>query len=225
MKKILLSLLLPLALISKLHGAAAGLSSIAFSTSRAQFVAGDVITIQEMLATSSNFLPGTLVLVRGTYALQSQASAVVSISLTTTTAVSQPVQPTARTTISAGSGSFELEYAIQMIGTLHVTFSPVTSGSSFASIYFASGAPSTPPTPPPVPPPSSSTAGLVSALFATSQAQFAAGDAITITEVLASSPNLGPTPEKSPVTRLTRAWWFSGMTRWLLSSRQHNRNH
>ncbi len=192
MKKILLSLLLTFALISMLHGAAAGLSSIAFSTSQAQFVAGDVITIQEVLATSPDFVPGTSVLVRGTYTLQSQASAVVSISLTTTTAVSQPVQPAARTTISAGSGSFELEYAIQLNGTLHVTFRPITPGSSFASIYFASGPPSTPPTSPTVTPPSISTAGLVTAPFSTSHAQFAAGDAITITEVLASSPNLAP---------------------------------
>ena len=192
MKKFLLSLLLSLALIARLHAATTGLSSIPFSTSQAQFVAGDVITIQEVLATSPNLVPGTTVVVRGTYTLQSQASAVLSISLTTTTAVSQPVQPAARTTVSAGTGVFELEYAIQLNGTLHVTFSPVTSGSSFASIYFASGAPSTPPTPPPVTPSSVSTAGLVSAPFSTSQVQFAAGDAITITEVLASSPNLAP---------------------------------
>lgn len=199
MKKIILSLLLPLVLVSWLRGLPAGVTSIAFSTSQAQFAAGDVITIQEVFASSANLAPGDVVVVRGTYTLQSRAAAIIGLSLTTSgPSGPTPVSPLARSQIAAGSGTFELEYSIQQVGSMHVTFSPTTSGSSFGGVYFAgtagSGTPSTPATPltPVVTPPVINPVGVSSVPFVTSQAKFETGDAITITEVRASSPNLAP---------------------------------
>lgn len=201
MKKPLLGLLLPLALASLLHGQPAGLSSIPFTTSQVQFVAGDSITIQEVFASSSSLTPGNTVVVRGTYTLQSRASAYIQIQLTSSEP--GPAYSPPRKDITAGSGTFELEYAIQQVGSLHVTFYPSSGGSSFGGVYFASsaaGTPTTPTTPttpatptvPVVTTPPINTAGLVSVPFSSSKAQFAAGDSITIQQVLASSPNLAP---------------------------------
>ncbi len=109
MKKLILSLLLPFALVSFVRGATPGLSSILFSTSQAQFVGGDSINIQEVLASSSNLGVGDTFVVRGTYTLQSQGAANMSISLSTTTPVGVPNQATAQRQVTAGTGTFEME--------------------------------------------------------------------------------------------------------------------
>lgn len=199
MKKSLLSPLLALAFTAVLHAAPAGLTSITFTTSQAQFAAGDSITIQEVLATSPSLGVGETFVIRGTYTLQSQAAANLGISLTTTEPVSVPNQPTARRSITAGTGTFEMEYTAQFAGSIYIAFTPAAGGASFGRIYFAGSQspgggttnppPSNPTTPPTVTPPIS-TAGLSSVPFATSRASFATGDAITITEVLASSPRI-----------------------------------
>ncbi len=194
MKKIVLGLLLPFALASLLRALPPGVASIPFTTSQAQFAGGDSITIQEVLAASTTIGVGTTVVVRGTYTLQSQAAAFLGISLTTTEPVGVPNQSTARQQIAAGTGTFEMEYTVQFAGTVYIAFTPVAGGASFGRIYFGggTGGGSTPtnPTTPTVP--AINTAGLTSVPFATSKAQFAAGDSITIQEVLASSPNIGP---------------------------------
>jgi hypothetical protein len=174
MKKNLLGLLLSLTLASLLHAAGAGLPSVPFSTSRAQFIAGDSVTIQEVLTTSTSFAPGDTFVVRGTYTLQSSEAAIMSISLSTTEPVSVPSQPTARRQIAAGTGTFEMEYTIQFAGTVYIAFSPVGGGNSFGRIYF---------TPAPV------DTGFP---FVTSRAQFATGDSITIQQVLSSTPRMEP---------------------------------
>src|SRR3954470_18072726 len=145
MKKLILGLFLPFALASLVHGAAA-LSSVPFATSQAQFASGDSITIQEVLATSPDFGVGDTVVVRGTYTLRSQPSAFIQIQLTSS--VSGPPYSPPFKNITAGSGTFELEYVIQQVGSLHVTFYPSAGGSSFGGIYFASPSTSTT-TPPP----------------------------------------------------------------------------
>jgi hypothetical protein len=196
MKKLLL--VLPLLFAALLRGAPAGLSSIPFSTSQAQFASGDSITIQEVLASSPRLEVGDFVVVRGQYRLGSRESASLQIQLTTSTAGPSGSLPTSRLNVNAGSGAFELEYQILQVGSLHVTFYPATGGASFGGIYFAPGSsPSGPtnptgPTTPVTPPPPISTSGLVEVPFSTSRVQFAVGDGITIRQVLASSPRMEP---------------------------------
>ena len=196
MKKTLLGLFFPFLFASLLHALPAGVVSIPFTTSQAQFLAGDAITIQEVFASSANLAPGDTVVVRGTYTLASRASAVLQVQLTSSGPGNSYSPP--RLNITAGSGTFELEHVIQQVGTLHVTFYPSASGSSFGGIYFASaastGQPTTPtnPTTTPVGATPISTAGLSSVPFATSQVKFESGDSITIQDVLASSPRLEP---------------------------------
>lgn len=200
MKKLLLGLVLPPILASFLHGAAA-LSSIPFSTSQAQFAPGDSITVQEVLASSPNLGLGDSFIVRGTYTLQSQSSAIMGISLTTREPVGVPSQATARKEVAGGTGTFEMQYTVQFEGTIYIAFTPTAGGSSFGRIYVSgaqgAGPGSTSPTPPVVAPPtvvvsSIDTTGVVAVPFTTSHAQFVGGDAITIQQVLATSPRLEP---------------------------------
>ena len=195
MQKTTLALFLAFAFTALLQAAPAGLTNINFTTSQAQFAAGDSITIQEVLALSPTLAVGDTFVVRGTYTLQSQAAATMSISLTTTEPVGVPNQSTARRSITAGTGTFEMEYTVQFAGTIYIAFTPVAGGSSFGRIYFAGspgpgGGTTNPPPSNPTGTPPISTAGLSSVPFATSRASFATGDAITITEVLASSPRI-----------------------------------
>jgi hypothetical protein len=194
MKKLTLGALAPFVFGSLLHGAAA-LSSIPFTTSQAQFANGDSITVQEVLATSPNLILGDTFIVRGTYTLQSHADAVMGISLSTTEPVGVPNQASARKQITAGTGTFEMEYTIQFAGSVYIAFTPLPSGNSFGRIYLAGastggGGGGAPTVPPPIAP--IDTTGLSSVPFTTSRVQFAAGDSITIEQVLASSPRLEP---------------------------------
>lgn len=200
MKK-LLALLLSLSAISLLHAIPAGLSSVPFTTSQAKFAAGDSITITEVLASSANLALGDTFVVRGTYTLQSQAAANLGISLSTTEPVGVPDQATARRQVTAGASTFEMEYTVQFAGSIYLAFTPATGGASFGRIYLSGtqspGTPTTPTTPttPDGPGTTASpinTAGLGPVPFATTQAKFEAGDSITITDVLASSPAMQP---------------------------------
>ncbi len=198
MKKPLLGLLLLFLFASLVQALPPGVSSIPFTTSQAQFLAGDGITIQEVFASSDSLAPGTTVVVRGTYTLASRTSANLQIQLTSSGPASSYNPP--RLAITAGSGSFELEHVVQQVGSLHITFYPSTSGSSFGGIYFAAaqsaGQPTTPTTPTtpstPVVTAPINTAGLISVPFVTSRVKFEGGDSITIQDVLASSPRLEP---------------------------------
>lgn len=205
MKKFIPLLLVFVVLASLSRAQPAGATSIPFATSQSQFVSGDNITITEVLSTSPVLGVGATFVVRGTYTLQSQASARMSISLTTTVPVGVPNQDTAVKQLTNGTGSFEMQYTVQFAGSVYIAFTPAAGGASFGRIYFsgtdnAGNGPSTPTTPttpstpsvPATPAPPISTTGLASIPFTTSKAQFAAGDAITITEVLASSAHLVP---------------------------------
>jgi hypothetical protein len=195
MKKNALRLFLSVAVASLLHALPAGVTGISFTTAQAQFAAGDNITIQEVFATSANLAAGDTVVVRGTYALQSQSAASLAVQVTAPAGSgSQPGAAAAQKSISAGSGTFELQIDLRVTGSLHVTFYSTTTGSAFGGIYFASsgvGTPTTPATPVVTTPPIN-TAGVAAVAFATSRAQFDAGDAITIREVLATSPRMEP---------------------------------
>lgn len=202
MKKFIPFLLVFVALASLSRAQPAGATSIPFATSQSQFVSGDNITITEVLSTSPVLGVGTTFVVRGTYTLQSQPSARMSISLTTTVPVGVPNQETAVKQLTNGTGSFEMQYTVQFAGSVYIAFTPAAGGASFGRIYFsgtesAGNGPTTPATPstpsvPTTPAPPISTTGLASIPFTTSKAQFAAGDAITISEVLASSAQLAP---------------------------------
>src|SRR4051812_22050088 len=108
MKNIFACLLLPLAFATFLRGADAGLSSISFSTSQAEFTGGDSITIREVLATSPRLAPGDRIVVRGQYVLRSRDAAALGLSLSTS-GPSGPtlVDPSSRMQITAGGGTFE----------------------------------------------------------------------------------------------------------------------
>jgi hypothetical protein len=174
-----------------------GAAPLAFTTSQAQFAAGDNITIREVLATSSALTPGTIVVVRGSYTLGSRSDARLMVSLTAS-GPAAPTAPASWTDVTAGSGNFELEFAITLNGTLHVTFYGKTgNGASFGGIYFAAADGGTVPPPTTVTPPATvtppiNTNGLISVPFGTSRASFESGDIITLSEVLASSPRLEP---------------------------------
>ncbi len=87
--------------------------SVPFFTTQSKFAGGDFITIQEVLATSPYLQPGDTVLVRGQYTLQSSAQALLMISLTANApGFRESVAPNSRKDIVAGSGTFELAYAV-----------------------------------------------------------------------------------------------------------------
>ena len=201
MKKLLLCIVLPFALASLLRSAPAGLASIPFSTSRAQFETGDSITILEVLASSPSLQTGDFVVVKGEYRLQSRENAVIAVNITANESVGpQPVLTTSRKQIAAGTGTFELECDIRYAGSLHVTFYAATSpGNSFGGVYFATAQGSTTPTTPPITTPPTATpispintSGLTVVPFTTSRNQFESGDSITIQQVLSSSSGMQP---------------------------------
>ena len=119
-EKTLLGLFFPLLFASLLHALPAGVVSIPFTISQAQFLAGDLIATQEVFASSTNLAPGNTVVVRGTYTLASRASAVLQVQLTSSGPGNSYSPP--RLNITTGSGTFELGHAVQQGGTLHVTF-------------------------------------------------------------------------------------------------------
>lgn len=120
----------------------ANLSEVAFSPTRQQFADGDSIAIDQVRASSSRLAVGDTVVVNGRYVLQSRSEARLGLSLTTNGPSGwTPVQPDSNKTIGAGAGKFELRHKIHSPGSLHVTFYPVRSGSSFGGVYFASVGP------------------------------------------------------------------------------------
>jgi hypothetical protein len=117
----------------------AGLASVPFTSSKAQFVDGDLVTITEVLASSPNLVPGDRVVARGSYTLKSQPSALLAIQLTANAPGGVDGSSAAsRKIVSAGSGTFEFLYEIKQPGALHVTFYPAAGGNSFGGVYFAS---------------------------------------------------------------------------------------
>ncbi|MEI6463744.1 MAG: hypothetical protein WCQ89_03415 [Verrucomicrobiota bacterium] len=131
-----------------------------FTTFRAQFAAGDSIVIEQVRLRGSSLRIGEIipvgspetppettrglvprigdtVIVRGRYELASQPQARIGLSLTTRgPSGPEAVSPGARQSVRQGSGTFNLEYVIRREGELHVTFFPLTGGTSFGGVYF-----------------------------------------------------------------------------------------
>lgn len=155
-----LRLLLPFALALVSGSAAEPPTGLPFETFREQFAAGDAISIEQVWIRGSGPRVGESirvgepdgnpdrpsrsgpqigdnVIVRGRYRLQSRPQAKIGLSLTTRgPSGPTPVSPKASQRINEGDGTFELEYVVRREGELHVTFYPITNGSSFGGVYF-----------------------------------------------------------------------------------------
>ena len=193
MKKLAPWLWLFLILAPLLRSATPALSSVSIATSRVQFETGDSITIREVFASSPAPVIGDVVLVRGDYTLQTRDRA--RISMFTTNGTS----PTVNTEVSKGTGAFELQYTIALVGTLRLTwYNAAASGENFGGINFDVTGPGTgqttitTPTTPATPTTTTGVApaGMVPIAFTLSRTQFAAGDSITVREMFASSRGL-----------------------------------
>lgn len=101
-----------------------------------RFESGDSITIENVLATSPNFGIGDKVVVRGRYNLNSQDKARPGLFVTSARELGPTkVSPSQMTSVSKGSGDFQLECEVQQAGVLHVSFYLV-SGPSSGGVYF-----------------------------------------------------------------------------------------
>jgi hypothetical protein len=114
--------------------APAGMVPIAFTTSRAQFAAGDSITVREMFSSSPRLQGGDTVLVRGDYTLSTTARVVLSMFANLTGSV-----PSVRREITSASGSFELQYVLPAPATLRISFYHAEAPGDFLGGLYLDG--------------------------------------------------------------------------------------
>ena len=130
------------------------LSSVAGSLARAQqsddfsrvvnLERADSITITEVRGPSDTLVVGNTYEVRGTYKLTTHDKALLAVHVMTEgrpgprSGPSGQPRPLSRQKmiIEKGEGSFTLQINYWTVGRLHVSLSPVESGSSFASTLF-----------------------------------------------------------------------------------------
>src|SRR4051812_22392884 len=99
---------------------AAELSPIRFRITSQQFEPGDVVVIDEVLATSPDLNIGDTVVVRGRYRLESRPAAKLGFFLTTNgPSDPTPIAPQQQAAIKEGSGTFELLHVVPAEGRLH----------------------------------------------------------------------------------------------------------
>jgi beta-lactamase regulating signal transducer with metallopeptidase domain len=113
---------------------------VPFELGTSYFPNGDSITIDQVLGTSDIISAGNVYQVKGTYKLVSQDKALLAAFVTTGHG-SQPT-PNMRTqklTVEKGEGRFSLIFYVWYEGSPHVSFYPVSSGDSFAGVYFGTG--------------------------------------------------------------------------------------
>jgi hypothetical protein len=126
-----------LLIAGSLKAAVPQLSPVPFNLGLQKFAGGDSILIREVLATSPRMDVGDTVVVRGRYALQSQESANVGLSLTQTqNPEPTKISPEANIKAERGAGDFELTFQVMHLGCLHVTFSSLPEKKSFGTVYF-----------------------------------------------------------------------------------------
>jgi hypothetical protein len=113
---------------------------VPFDLGAAEFFPGDNITIQRVTGTSPTISTGGTYCVEGTYTLASRDKADLSLYITTVTNISTPTDPSQIMRIEKGTGTFRLVTTMGSEGYLHVSFYPVSTGSSFGGIYFGQGA-------------------------------------------------------------------------------------
>jgi hypothetical protein len=114
-------------------------AEVAFELGKAEFLPGDIITIQQVRGTSSTIVTGGTYCVEGTYTLASREEADLALFATTMSDVPTPIDPSQHTRIAKGTGNFRLVKTVRQEGYLHVSFYPVSSGGDFGGVYFGQG--------------------------------------------------------------------------------------
>lgn len=113
------------------------LSEVPFVLGPEKFNGGDTISIQQVLATSTQFEIGDHLVVRGQYHLESKEHATLALFMTTTDGNGKEnVSLTQTREIKKGSGEFELSYDVKHTGALHLSFYGIPDGKPFAGVYF-----------------------------------------------------------------------------------------
>lgn len=112
---------------------------VPFELGTAYFPAGDSITIDQVMGTSDTISAGNVYQVKGTYKLVSQDKAMLAAFITTSKSEPIPNMRTQKMTVEKGEGHFTLLFYMWDEGSPHVSFYPISSGSSFAGIYFGTG--------------------------------------------------------------------------------------
>lgn len=111
--------------------------TVPFELGPKAFKEGDLITIEQVTATSPRLAVGDKVTVRGRYVLKSEERARLCLYLTTGDAVGAEQDfPTQDTEITKGSGSFELAEVLRHPGHLHLSFYQSPGGKRFGTVYF-----------------------------------------------------------------------------------------
>lgn len=97
---------------------------------------GDLIFIEEVLASSPKFAPGEKVTVRGRYEVKSVDEAKLCLFLAQSVgSTNQPMSRSQAIEIKKGSGKFELSEQIKHSGAFHVSlYRP--DGTAIATVYF-----------------------------------------------------------------------------------------
>jgi hypothetical protein len=105
----------------------------------AEFAPGDSITINQVRGTAPTITTGATYCIEGVYTLASRDEAKLSLFATTKSSTPTRIDPQQTMTVARGSGAFRLVKTMNEDGFLHVSFYPVTSGSSFGGVYFGQG--------------------------------------------------------------------------------------
>jgi beta-lactamase regulating signal transducer with metallopeptidase domain len=118
-----------------------------FEIGRTDFKSGDSITIDEVHGTSDTVSAGNLYIMKGSYHLASEKSAMLAAFVTGDSRDPKAMEmqniPTQRTqtmTIDQGDGRFTLIVYLWYEGNPHISFYPAGGGNSFGGIYFGTGA-------------------------------------------------------------------------------------
>ncbi len=114
-------------------------NTVRFELGDSEFQSGDSITVQSITGTSDTVQPGGTYCVTGTYALNSQDSANLSLFATITNPAPTPIDPAQTVRVTRGTGSFRLIKKMDEDGYLHVTFYSQKTGQGFGGVYFGQG--------------------------------------------------------------------------------------
>lgn len=136
--KTLSRLLVCLCLLACVVSVGAELSPVDFVVDTRQFKSGDLIVIDQVLATSPRLEVGSKVVVRGRYQLSSATKAKLGLFITHRSPTGADASSKSQIApAESGSGTFEVSCDIGYEGDLHVSFYPSSGGSSFGGVYFS----------------------------------------------------------------------------------------
>lgn len=113
---------------------------VEFELGAQDFPGGDSIVIEEVIGEYGVLLPGSQVIVEGTYELVSREHGALLLSVTNSGADGPTVlEHGQQLLVERGAGTFELWMTMPDQGWPHVTFYDVDSGGPFAGVYFGVG--------------------------------------------------------------------------------------